>query len=35
MGLAFLWAAAIMGVVGGIFLIYKAFQVKKAQKVQA
>lgn len=32
MGLAFIWSAAIMGVVGGIFLIYKAFQVKKAQK---
>jgi uncharacterized membrane protein HdeD (DUF308 family) len=36
MGLAFVWTAAVLGVVGGIFLIYKAFQVKKAQKaVQA
>ncbi len=32
MGLAFVWSAAILGVVGGIFMIYKAFQVKKAQK---
>ena len=35
MGLAFLWVAAVGGVVGGIFLIYKAFQVKKLQKVAA
>jgi uncharacterized membrane protein HdeD (DUF308 family) len=30
MGLSFLWAAAIMGVVGGIFLIVRAFQERKA-----
>lgn len=35
MGLAFMWVAAVAGVVGGIFLIYKAFQVKKLQKVKA
>ena len=33
MGLAFVWTAAVMGVGGGVFLIYKAFQIKKAQKV--
>ncbi len=35
MGLAFVWSAAVLAVVGGVFLIYKAFQIKKAQKVQA
>ena len=30
MGLSFLWAAAVMGVIGGIFLIVKAFQARKA-----
>ena len=30
MGLSFLWTAAWMGVIGGVFLIVKAFQARKA-----
>ena len=35
MGLAFVWTASILAVVGGIWMIYKAFQVHKAQKAPA
>jgi uncharacterized membrane protein HdeD (DUF308 family) len=29
-GLAFLWTAAVFGVIGGIFMIVRAFQMRKA-----
>jgi len=35
MGLSFIWVAAVLAVVGGIWMIYKAFQVHKAGKAPA
>jgi uncharacterized membrane protein HdeD (DUF308 family) len=32
MGLAYIWAASVMAFIGGFFLIYKAFQVRKLNK---